>query len=370
MREVDALTVAEALGNEAWFVIDTRSSSAYMGWRLEGEEKSGHIKGATDFSAAWITYKYLKPEEKEKRLLEKLELKGIDKESNIILYDVNRNDAEIVAEYFRNHGISNLFYFNFLHWNGEVENYPGYRTLVPVQWVKQVLDGERPEHFEGNGFKIFELSWGNPTKAFLEAHIPTSVHIDTEEYERGEKWVRPSDPELEQFACDNGITVDTAVILYGMDTRHAASKCESVLHYMGVKHVYCLNGTMLNWLDAGYPTESGNNPKIPTESYGGSIPQHPEEMLGIDDVREILRGEKRGQIVDMRPWRAYIGEDTEYSYVPVAGRIPGSIWCYDKYYYGNPDSTMTNAYEMLEAWKNGGIDLAGRPVFLCGSGAW
>lgn len=370
VQEVNSLFVMTVLGNEKWLVVDARSSHAYIGWRLEGEKKEGHIKGATDFSANWITYKGGKEKKKEQQLREKMELKGITKEKHIILYDVNRKDAFVVADYLRDKGIDNLYYFNFENWDGETEWCPHYERLVPPSWVKEVLDGGTPEHFHMGPCKIFEVGWGKPSKDFIEAHIPTSVHIDTEEYEQGPKWIQPSDKELEEFACNNGITTDTTVILYCMGMRDAASKLESVLRYMGVKYIHCLNGSMINWVEEGYPVESGLNEKQPVEAFGAQVPQDKSSIVGIEEAKEIIKDRSLGQLIDMRTWEAYIGEDSEYSYVPVAGRIPNTLWCYDKYHYCNPDLTMGNPYEMLDSMVKANIDLSDRPVFFCGSGAW
>lgn len=65
------------------------------------------------------------------KIFRKMELKGITKEKHIILYDVNREDAFVVAEYLRDKGIDNLYYFNFENWEGETEWCPHYERLVP-----------------------------------------------------------------------------------------------------------------------------------------------------------------------------------------------------------------------------------------------
>lgn len=370
MKCVTSSDVYNALKDENWCVVDTRSSHAFLGWRLEGEPREGHIKGCTDFSANWITSSVRSESKREHQLNEKIASKGLTPDKHIILYDVNGQDASIVAEYLRNKGIKQLYYYNFLEWDGELEFCPNYSRLVPPQWIKEVLDGGKPEHFAGGDYKIFEISWGNPTKKFLTAHIPESVHIDSEEYEPAPKWSIASDEELERFACNNGITKDTTVILYCMDMRDAASGLDTALRYMGVKNVHCLNGTMQSWLDMRYPTESGNPPKRPCERFGVKIPQHPEEIVNIDEVKKILKDPSLGQIIDMRTWAAFIGVDSEYDYVPIAGRIPGTIWVYDKYHYTNPDMTMCNPNEIVEDFRRGGVDFSRRPVFFCGNGAW
>ena len=39
-------------------------------------------------------------------------------------------------------------------------------------------------------------------------------------------------------------------------------------------------------------------------------------------------------------------------------------------WYLNPDETIGNSEEMINHWKECGVDLGERIVFFCGSGAW
>lgn len=370
MTEVDSRFVNEALLAEEWKVIDTRSSHQFIGWMLPEDLKKGHIKGATDFSKDWLNYCTGNEKKRLQRLKYVCEYKGFDADKKYILYDSNHSDALNVYEYFKSIGLGRCVYYNFNNWQGETIWYPRYYRMVPVWWVWELINNGKPEFHMGNDYKILEVSWGKPCKKYLEAHIPGSIHIDSEEYERGEEWIRPSDEELKKFACRHGIRADTTVVIYCMEGQGAIHKLAVILEYMGVKNIFCLNGSMHNWVEAGYPTESGVNEDMPIEDFGAEIPRRPEVIADMENVRAMLNKQEKGLLVDMRPWEAYIGIDTEYGYVPVAGRIPGSIWCHEKYHYFNPDDTMGNLEEMIEHWKTCGLDLDERLVFICGSGAW
>lgn len=369
-KELGDWKVIEALEDNNSIVVDTRDSSSFLGWCLNAEQKRGHIKGATDFSANWLKYSVKDENVREERLGRALRRKKIAKDKRIILYDINRKDSVVVEQYLLKHGITDISYFNFLNWNGETTYAPGFAEMVPVQWVKEILDGGTPECYVGPEYKIVEVSWGKATKEFLEGHIPGSIHIDSEEYEVPPKWIMPSVKELEKFACANGISAKTTVIIYSMHGQGAVHKLAAVLRYMGVEHVHCLNGDMQSWKEAGYPIEKGMNPKVSIPYFGVSIPQKPDEILSIEQTKAVLNNSKLGQVIDMRTWEAYIGLDSEYDYVPLAGRIPHTLWCHDRYHYFNIDQTMGNYEEMLEHWSRCGIDLQGRPIMLCGSGGW
>ena len=218
----------------------------------------------------------------------------------------------------------------------------------------------------------WRVDWGRASEAFLQGHIPGSVHIDREEFEIGPEWVRVSDEALKQFACNNGITVDTTVVIYGMDRLNAsaAAKLAVVLDYMGVRQVCLLNGGFSRWLEKGYPLERGKNPKRPVLSFGGSVPADPSALVDIDEAKRMLVDPSLGQLIDIRRWECYIGEETGYSYVPKAGRIPNTIWCHDPYDCMNPDGTMENAEEMVAWWRKNGVDPNRRMAFFCGSASW
>ena len=139
---------------------------------------------------------------------------------------------------------------------------------------------------------------------------------------------------------------------------------------MGVKHVHCINGSSYHWLNMGYETECGNNPKQKVESFGAAIPQNPREIVKIEEAKLLASGNGKDQLIDMRSWEQYIGKTSGYSYVEKAGRIPNTLWCAKEHWYLNPDETMGNPEEMLNHWKQCGIDLQKRSVFFCGAGAW
>lgn len=374
IEEVDEKTVCEALEKKNWKVIDTRDSNTFIGWRLNGEEKRGHIPGATDYAAEWIQFPFTNPwvkeEEQKKRFEQKLIDKGITKDKSLILYDYTGEDAPVIAEFLKKRGYDKLYYFNFHNWTRKTIWPPNYKKMVPVQWVKDVMDGKCPETYSGGDYRIFDVAeTDDPYPEFVERHIPGSAHISVNEFQNSESWSTVSDEKLIEFACNNGITVDTTVILYAEGYTGAIHVLACVLEYMGVD-VRCINGSNYQWIWHGYETEAGNPPKVPVKSFGASIPEHPESIVKLEEAREITSKKQKAQMVDMRPWEQYTGQTSGYPYFDKAGRLPNVIWCSEEYYYLNPDETIGNPEEMLEHWKSCGIDLDERIVFYCGSGAW
>ena len=375
LQQVDTELVRYALQDASWMVIDTRNPDTFNGWCLGGEKVKGHIAGATDYSAQWIRFPYINPwtteEEYRSRFEDALKYRDITPNKKIILYDTNENDAYVVADFLRKKGFQNLYYYNFSEWSEETKWLPDYEMFVPVQWVKDVIDGKKVEFYDGGPYKIFEVSeTDEPYPEFFEGHIPGSVHVSVNEFQTAPEWCTNSDEKLEKFACNNGITVDTTVIIYALGYTGASHVLAAVLRYMGVKHVHCINGSSYHWQYHGYEMEKRDNPKQRVESFGTKIPGRPKEIVKIDEVKKMLQGKVPGQLVDMRSWEQYTGQTSGYSHVEKAGRIPGTKWCCRKNWYLNPDETIGNSEEMINHWKECGVDLGERIVFFCGSGAW
>ncbi|MDO4473968.1 MAG: rhodanese-like domain-containing protein [Eubacteriales bacterium] len=375
IKKIDTNTVHFALKSDDWVVVDTRNSNSFIGWCMESEKKKGHIKGATDFAAEWITFPFISAWSTKEERIRNIENKFKDKkflpDMKIILYDTNGTDAEVVAQYFFERGLQNLYYYNFNDWDGDTTCVDHYEKMVPVQWVKNVIDGKKTEFYDGGRYKIFEVSeTEEPCKEFLEGHIPGSTHIWVNEFQKFPEQCMASDDVLEEFARNNGITVDTTVIIYAMGYTGASHLLALVLEYMGVKNIHCINGSSHQWLQQNYPVETGFAAKQPVESFGAKIPGNKNIVVKIEEAREIMLETHSDQLVDMRSWEEYTGVTSGYDYVERAGRIPNTLWCFKEHWYLNPDETMGNPEEMVDHWKECGIDLNKRNVFFCGAGAW
>lgn len=370
--EVLADFVASALRSKDWLLVDAREPDAYIGFDSPGRARGGHLPRAAICSSSWFTPFWRRYEPQlERKVTIHLALQHITPEKQIIVYDENGTDAFLVLKELRARGFEQLYYFCLSGWTGELECYPMRHLLAPVRWVKELLEGQHRTECGADGFKIFETAWKAPSPRYLEMHIPGAVHIDTNEFEKPPEWVRKSDAQLLQFAAENGITPDTTVIVYGNDYEMGApAKLSAVLRYMGVRDVRCLNGTLLNWLAAGYPVESGNVEKSPCTIHSEAFRFDPRQIVDLTGAKQMLAHHSLGTLIDTRRWECFIGADSGYDYVLKAGRIPGSIWCWQPSHYANPDHTMGNALAMRQVWELAGIDRRKPMAFFCGSASW
>lgn len=358
--------------SSGWCIVDARSSDAYIGWKKEGEI-GGHIPYSRLFSAEWLEPRWRKSNAAYEACLElQLESQTITPEKHIIIYDENGEDAEKVCDYFISKGITSLFYLNLKNWDGDLSKYPNHRLMAPLWLVKEMIDGNAGKYGISPEFKIFEISWKEPSQEYLEAHIPGAVHIDSNEFEVPPKWIMAEDEALIDFAKKNGITPDTTVVAYGNTILNAAAaaKLATVLRYIGVKNVMCLNGTIQNWILAGYPTEKGNIPKSPCECENEKFVFERSHALHMEGAKELLADPGKGTVVDIRSWECYIGKTSGYPYLDKAGRIPGAVWSYYPNEFMTPINQIGNLDVMMNVLETAGIDMKKTTAFFCGSASW
>ena len=379
VADIEVKTIAtkelqDKLSDDSWVVVDTRINDAFNGWKLDEVERGGHIKGAVDFSANWLT---VDSKDKEKTLDKALETKGIEKDKNIVLYDANGKDAKEVANYLSEKGYKNLYTYNVADWAKDeslpMESYENYEMIVPATIVNDILDGKKPETFENSkNIKIVEASWGEESEAYSKGHVPTSVHINTDTVEPPPQWMLASDEELAKFANDYGFTKDDTLIVTGPDVM-ASYRVAVVLRYIGINDVRVLNGGNNAWTSAGYELETKSNKPVAGNDFGATIPANPDLIDTQAELKEMLK-DSNNVLVDNRSWDEYIGKISGYSYHDKKGRIPGAVYGYAGTSattledYRNIDNTMRNAAEIKALWKDAGIDTNKHLMFMCGSG--
>ncbi|WP_313756692.1 rhodanese-like domain-containing protein [Tissierella sp.] len=376
IQSIATADLKNKLNDDLWVIVDTRINDAYNGWKLEGVERGGHIAGSVDFSANWLK---LDVENKENILNEALKTKDISSSKNIVLYDANGKDALEVANFLANKGYENLYTYDVNEWAKDsslpMESYTNYHMIVPASIIKEILDGKTPETFENaKEIKIVEASWGEEDTSYANGHVPTSFHINTDSIEPPPTWMLANDAALTEFALSHGFTKDDTVIVTS-EAQMAAYRVALALRYIGISDVRVLNGGLGAWVAAGYDVEKESHKPTPVTDFGATIPINPTLIDTISELKELLPKKDEFTLVDNRTWDEYIGESSGYSYHDKKGRIPGAIFgnagktdSNSLDYYRNLDNTMRNGEEIVNMWKEYGIDTNKHLSFMCGSG--
>ncbi len=382
-EEISTEGVVSALKNNDHKIIDVRPVDAYNGWALMNEKRGGHIKGAKSLSLKWADYL---------DWIEIVRSKEIMPDDNLILYGYSEDQAKKVAFRFAKNDYKNIKIYNGFvdEWSSNPDlpmaNLERYKQLVPASWVNQLINGEKPEHYNNDKFVICHAHYRN-RNAYLTGHIPGAIDIDTLVLESPETWNRRSPEELKQALELHGITSDTTVVLYGkyMSPDNSdefpgsaaghigALRCVFIMMYAGVKDVRVLNGGFQSWVDAGYEISTKDEQKTPVEDFGSKIPAQPELAVDVPEAKEIMASEK-AELVSVRSWPEFIGEVSGYNYIEKKGRIPGAVFgncgtdAYHMENYRNLDHTIREYHEVKDIWEEAGITPDKHLAFYCGTG--
>ncbi len=385
---ISAAELHNRLGDPDLTIVDVRPMAAFNGWRLRGEARGGHVPGAVAFPSAWLVS--VDEAEIERQLAER----GIVAGRSVVLYAYDPADVEDLATRLAAHGISDVGICEdgWATWAADealpVDGLPNYDRLVHTEWLRELLDGGQPEGFGGGRHLLFHVNFGVPEE-YEENHLPSALFLDTNWLEDAENiWQRRSPAELDQAVRTLGITSDTTVILYGRDTEGqanekwpgrragqiAATRALAILRYAGVEDVRLLDGGYDWWVRTGYPLETTLRRPTPVESFGASIPQHPDYIVDIDEAKSILADQAGSALVSVRTWREHIGAVSGYHDIGPAGRIAGDVWgncgtdAYHMQHYRTVDNTMRPYPEIVANWEAAGITADKRVAFYCGTG--
>jgi 3-mercaptopyruvate sulfurtransferase SseA len=367
-------------------IVDVRPIAAYNGWRLQGEDRGGHIPGAVAFPAAWL---HSVDATEIDRLLQ---AKGIVAERDIVVYGDGLEAAAFTAK-LHTLGIdrSQIYEAGFPAWAADprlpVERLAHHEKLVHIEWLRQVLDGEAPEAAPTGRFLLFHVNFGVPAE-YADGHIPGAQYLDTNWLEDPADWNRRSPEAIDDALRALGITRDTTVVVYGRDTEGdanekwpgrragqiAATRALMILRYAGVDDVRLLDGGYDWWVQAGYALEIEPRLPVPVPSFGATVPLRPEVIVDIAEAKAILADRDGAALVSVRTWKEHIGASSGYNYIGPAGRIAGDVWgncgtdSYHMQHYRNVDNTMRAYPEIAANWAEAGITADKWVAFYCGTG--
>ena len=271
-----------------------------------------------------------------------------------------------------------------------------HEALVSADWVKDLIDGNNPETYPGNGYVIVFTSWwprwetneisttGEGTPFATEGHIPGAIFLDTYSVETGptseyEGYESPSHSSvkdlsvLQAFFASMGITMDKTVIVYANDdiSMMTAGRIAWALLYAGVDDVRILNGGYQAWTEAGYSVETGPASWTPVDSFGESS-GHPEYIATNEDVQDVVDGTDPDSIVvDDREWTEFTGESNSYYWwFEEYGRIPTAEWIGDWVDVVSQDHQYFIPFDQAQYnWTRKGFTSHKKMYFYCGGGA-
>jgi thiosulfate/3-mercaptopyruvate sulfurtransferase len=387
IRTISTADLAQRLGDPDLVIVDVRPMAAYNGWRLQGEARGGHIRGAVACPLAWahgVKVDVMKT---------LLGTKGITPDKTIVVYGYTPDESAPMAAMLGGMGYKDVFAYEagLGEWAAD-DSLPmsclaNYERLVHPEWLHSLIHGERVEAHPQNGFALFHVNFGVP-EDYHAGHVPGAAYLDTNVLETDTTWNRRSSEELEAALLAHGITHDKTVVLYGrystpnpVDDPHpgqkagqiAATRAAAILMYAGVEDVRLMDGAFNAWVAAGYEIDTQEHIPTPAQTFGAEIPVRPDYMVDIDEAKELI-ADPGGVLVSIRSWPEFIGENSGYHYIGPKGRIAGAVWgncgtdAYHMQNYRNMDNTMREYHEIEVNWREMGITPDKRVAFYCGTG--
>ena len=350
--------------NENIILMDTRSYDEYNGWDLDGNGIHGHIPGAVSYPVTAM---------EDGDMDKALERKGVSLEEEIIVYGEN---SQVMADKLIEKGYTvSIFDGGVEAWAEKslsFEKLKRYETIVPVSWVKDLLDGKKVAHYDGRPVKVFNVGWSENGKPHKKWHIPGSYWMHTGWVEEGPLWNRVSDEKIKTEMEKQGITTNTLVLVYGDPM--AAARFGVIVKYAGVEDVRMINGGLKAWKDAGYPVETEMKTPESVKEFGAKVPQNPEIIIDLPEAIELLKA-KDGDLISIRSWKEYQGKISGYDYIKPRGRIKGAKWgmagsdsWHLEAYRGMDQFHMKPYTEIQKMWKELKINTKNHLAFYCGTG--
>ncbi|WP_445665876.1 rhodanese-like domain-containing protein [Fodinibius sp. AD559] len=365
-------------------VIDIRPIAAYNGWRLQNENRGGHIPKAKSIPLKWTRYM---------DWVEVLEEKNIRKDEPAVVYGYDGESTRSMAKKLLDLSYTDVrIYDGFLsEWSANKElpldRLERYQQLVHAEWVKQLIDGERPQEYDKDDYVICHSHYGY-IEDYEKGHIPGAIALNTNWLESTETWNRRTPDELRKRLESLGVRHDTTVVVYGRFSAPVydeerfpgksaghlgAMRSAAILLYAGVDDVRILNGGITSWEDTGYELSTNDVDPQPIEDFGAEIPGRPELMIDTPQAKEYLAADD-AELVSVRSWTEFIGDQSGYHYIDKKGRIPGAVFgncgsdAYHMENYRNFDHTMREYQEVAEKWMEEGLTPVKKLAFYCGTG--
>jgi 3-mercaptopyruvate sulfurtransferase SseA len=394
---MDRLTTSDDTNSfDDFAVVDARTEEEYIGWQFYGEARGGHIPTAVNIPYGWF-FKDDKTVLSYDDLKKTFEDRGVTTDKEVTSYCTAGIRSGYVYFLLRLMGYSSASNYDgsILDWSADstmpMDKLPQYQMIVTPQWVYDLVSGNNPQTYSGNGYVVLELVSSNtsdPIRRYNEGHIPGSFHLNIRSWNKDYPIVQCTidngkllyGSELQEKIENMGITKDTTVVLYEYWDATWAARIAWDLLYAGVEDIRILNGGWSAWVEGGYPVETTANTP-PQVDFGAVVPVHPEYRSETSDVEAMISDPSSCVLGDTRTWDEYIGVTTGYPDDPCflwMGRIPGATWIHDwDWYFHFKD---LNAYtedvggkfrsytEVEEMWREAGLTPDKKIAFYCGGG--
>ena len=253
------------------------------------------------------------------------------------------------------------------------------RTVyVTPEWVKSVIDGNQSGYEDAVIAEVTYSGVLDDSESYKKGHIPGAILVvDTEVEDAEGTEEKPynllTPEEVESNMLSHGITKDTKVILYGGDVSGVGRVAYAYL-WAGVEDVKILNGGLNAWEKAGYELETDVNEGTKADSFGTTVPAHPEFWVSIEDAKDRLENDDNFKLVSIRSEEEWLGKSSGYNYIERGGEPEGAVWgkgaqtAVDVADFTESDGRIKDLEGFKKVWEDCDFTLDNHLSFYCGTG--
>ena len=240
------------------------------------------------------------------------------------------------------------------------------QPLVSVEWLKSHLNDKDVVVLD-----IRSAIDGGGAKAFVEGHIPGSVHSDYDKAgwrvtRNNVPFMLPTTAELEKLIGDIGIDEDKHVVVVPAGVSFtdfgSAARTYWTLKVVGLKNVSILDGGVAAWRTAGLPLESGETKPAAT-IFTATLDK---SLIAQGPEVEVLQSKGGATLIDARPASFFFGKEKAPN-TSAYGHIPGSLNVDSAAYYDAKTNRLKPKAELLAVSAH---VPAGPAVSYCNTGHW
>ena len=159
---IQAADLVDRLTDPTVRILDARPLAAYNGWRLRDETRGGHIPGAGALPSEWLAR------------LNDVDLRALADSTawtaarSTVIYGYDADEAATLASRLAALGVTGISLLEpgWAAWAADdrrpIEHLPGFHQLVHPAWLRDVLDGGRPEAPPAGRVLLFHVNFGVP----------------------------------------------------------------------------------------------------------------------------------------------------------------------------------------------------------------
>jgi thiosulfate/3-mercaptopyruvate sulfurtransferase len=236
--------------------------------------------------------------------------------------------------------------------------------LVAASWLASRLDDPSTVILDATLPPVGVTPPVDTRARYVAKHIPGAIFFDIDDLSDHSTSLPHMLPTPEAFSRSMsalGVGDEATIVAYEQEGVFSAPRAWWMLRTFGAQEVYVLDGGLQAWIDAGYPTHSGQVLRPPAR-FRATLDHN-----AVKDFSQIQRMiAEHAQILDARAAGRFMGTMPEPRSGILSGHMPGAISV--PYRELVEDGRLKPAGKLRELFLSKGVDVEQPITTTCGSG--